>query len=115
MRPGKVGRRRKSARLLIDPDLLHGIRGQEVTDKLSELSKEAGKRFSEANIRLFKLWLDQIRDLISQLESPTTPEDVIARIEAARGALTFADLNNEEIDALRHSPEHGRQVRLSVR
>lgn len=103
------------AALIVDPGLVRGIRGQQVMDKLDEISRESSKPFSQANITLFKLWVTHAEELIAQLESPITPDDVIARLELARGSLSFADLTQEEIDALRHSPSHARRVRLSVR
>lgn len=103
------------ASLTVDPGLVHGIRGQQITDKLDEISTESTKPFHQVNISLFMLWIEQAEDLIAQLQSPITPDDVLARLDAARESLSFADLTHEEIDALRHSPEHARRVRLNVR
>jgi hypothetical protein len=105
----------RRASLTVDRDLIYGLRGQQFTDKLDQITRESVKPFQQANISLFKLWVEQVEDLIAQLESPVTPENVIARIQAERGSLTFADLTYEELDALRLSPEHARRVRLSVR
>lgn len=103
------------ASLTVEPSLVRGIRGQPVTDKLNDISREAGRPFSQVNVALFKLWVTQAEDLIAQLESPITPDDVIRRLVAASDSLTFSDLTQEEIDALRLSPDHARRVRLSVR
>lgn len=104
----------RRASLVVERELIHGLRGQQVTDKLDQITKESVKPFQQANISLFKLWVDQAADLIAQLESPTTPENVISRIQAQRGSLTLADLTVEELEALRQSPEHSRRVRLNV-
>lgn len=103
------------ASLTVDPGLVHGARGEQIKGKLDEISSESAKPFSQASITLFKLWVTQAKDLIAELESPITPDDVISRVEAARGSLTFADLTQEEIDALRNSPEHARRIRLNAR
>lgn len=102
------------ASLKVDPSLVHGIRGKQVTDKLNEISLESTKPFRQVNISWFGLLVEQAEDLIAQLEAPMTPDDVIARLEGACGSLTFADLTHEEIEALRHSPEDARRVRLNV-
>ena len=100
--------------LVLDPGLVNGIRGQQLMDKLDEIAKESAKPFSQASVSLVNLWVAQAEDLIAQLGSLMTPDDVIARLEAASNSITFADLTQEEIDALRHSPEHARRVRLNV-
>lgn len=105
----------KRASLTLDPDLVHGNRGQEVSPILDKISQESTKPFHEANISLFEIWVGQAEYLIDQLRSPMTPDDVITRLKTSRGSLTFADLTHEEIDALRSSPEHARRVRLNVR
>lgn len=107
--------RAQGASLTVDLGPVLGIREKQVMDKLDEISRESAKPFTQANISLFKLWVTQAEEMIDQLESPITPDDVIERLEAARGSLTFIDLTQEEIDALRHSPAHARRVRLSVR
>ena len=71
------------ASLTVDPILVHGLRGQQVTDKFKDISARSVKPKFTGEHLLFKLWLEQAQDLIAQLQSPTTPEDVIARIEAA--------------------------------
>ncbi|RYF57178.1 MAG: hypothetical protein EOO27_16295 [Comamonadaceae bacterium] len=103
------------ASLTVDPGLLHGHRGELVTAKLEEIARESVKPFQQVNISLFKVWVGQTEDLIALLESPVTADDVIARIEAGRGALTFADLSHDEIEALGHSAEHARLIKLSAR
>lgn len=102
------------ASLTVDPGLVHGIRGKQVTDKLDEISVESKKPFHQVNIPLFRVLVEQAADLIAQLEAPMTPDDVIARLKGARGLLTFADLTHEEIQALHNSPEDARRVRLNV-
>lgn len=103
------------ASLTVDPDLIRGHRGALATAKLEEITRESVKPFQQANIVMFKIWVEQAADLIALLKSPITGNDVIERIEAARGALTLADLSHDEIEALRHSSEHARRVKLSVR
>lgn len=100
--------------LSVDPHLLQGPRDQVVKDKVADLAQLAARAFNAADFTLFKLGVDQVRDLISELQDQTGPEEVIARIEARSGTLSFADLADEEIDVLRSSPEFGRRVRLSV-
>lgn len=105
------------ATLIVDPDLLRGVgvRGNEVKAKIAELNGTAAKSFNTANLMLFRLWLDQAQDLIARLRAPVKADDVIARIESERGNLTFADLSDDEIDALRDSSMYARRVGLRVR
>lgn len=105
----------RRASLTVEPELLGGIRGQQFTEKIAVIAREATKPFDQASISLFRVWVAQAEDLIAQLRSPMRPEDVLARIEAGGGRLTFADLTHEEVDVLRDSPEHSRRVRLNVR
>lgn len=98
----------------VDPGLLQGHRGQEVQGKLAGLAQLATGQFNTADLRFFRLGVEEVRGLVSELQDPPRPEEVIARIVARRGTLTFADLADEEIDLLRNSPEFGRRVRLSV-
>ncbi|WP_460937069.1 hypothetical protein [Phycicoccus ginsengisoli] len=101
--------------LTADPELVKGPRGQVVKEKIAGLSQVAGRPFNATDFTLFKLGVAQAHDLIRELSDPTRPEEVLARINEGRGSLTFADLTDEEIDALRNSTEHGRRVRLSAR
>ncbi len=98
----------------VDPNLLQRPRGQVVQDKITGLEQLSTRQFNTADFTFFKLGVDQVRDLISELRDPTRTEEVFARIEARSGSMTFADLADEEIDLLRSSPEFGCRVRLIV-
>lgn len=101
--------------LAVEPDLLQGPRGQALTDKLADLAQVAKRSFNSTDFAVFRLGADQVHDLIAELREPIRPDDVVARIDAGHGTLTFADLDDEEIDVLRHAVEAGRRVRLSIR
>ena len=99
----------------VEPDLLHGPRGQAVQDKLASLTQIAGRPFNRADLTFFKFDVDRVLEMIGDLREPIRPDEVIERIEAARGTLSLDDLNDDEIDVLRNSPGFGRRVRLTVK
>lgn len=101
--------------LAVEPDLLHGPRGQAVQDKLASIMQIASRAFNRADLTFFKFDVDQVREMIGDLREPMSPEEVIERIEAARGTLSLDDLNDEEIAVLRNSPGFGHRVRLSLK